>query len=325
MLLAPWVARSFGDEQLGPLLRLYLVQGFWAVVAGWTVIALQASRRVAALVGFENATGLITHLLPVALVVWGLGVFGAFYGQVAASLVGLGVATVVYARLSRADALLPRMGELLAGVARPSIPLWQRTRFGLSIALDKNLVSLYTLAPILLLGLFAPETEVGQLRVALSYMAIPAVLLTPISRLLMVDLPRLRLQSPKRVRPLFTRLTLLGGLASALLAGPFALVASLLLPLLYGQEYAAATALTAALLLDAATLGFGLAAGPIFRTYDRTDLPIRTSLGILLVGLPLAWVAVQVWGALGAALAYGGMMLLSRLVSYVQCLRIIPR
>ena len=38
---------------------------------------------------------------------------------------------------------------------------------------------------------------------ALSYMAIPAVLLTPISRLLMVDLPRLRVTAPERVRPAF--------------------------------------------------------------------------------------------------------------------------
>ena len=326
ILLAPWIGdQLFGDRRLGALLQLSLVQGFWGVVPGATVIALQASRRLGALVRFETVTAGLGHLLPVALAVAGLGVFGVFYGQVAASLIALGIAILVYARLSRRDALLPRMTRLLADVARPGIPLLRQTRFGLSIALDKNLVSLYTLAPILLLGLFAPEAEVGLLRVAAAYMAIPAVLLSPISRLLMVDLPGLRVRAPDRVRPFFVRVTLLGGLVSALLAVPFALAAWLALPLLYGPDYAAASTLTAALLLDAATLGLGIAAGPIFRTYDRTDLPIRASLAILLVGLPAAWLAVQAAGALGAALAYAGMLLVSRLVSYVQCLRIIPR
>ena len=82
--------------------------------------------------------------------------------------------------------------------------------------------------------------------------------------------------------------------------------------------------LTLALLLDAATLGLGIAAGPIFRTYDRTDLPIRTSIVILVVGLPATYLLAGAAGPLGAALAYGAMILVSRLVSYVQCLRIIP-
>jgi hypothetical protein len=82
--------------------------------------------------------------------------------------------------------------------------------------------------------------------------------------------------------------------------------------------------LTLALLLDAATLGLGIAAGPIFRTYDRTDLPIRTSIVVLVVGLPATYWLAGSAGPLGAALAYGAMILASRLVSYVQCLRIIP-
>ena len=326
ILLAPWLAEHvFGDPDLGSPLRLYLVQGFWAVVPGWTVIALQASRHLGTLVRFENATTLLATLLPVGLALAGLGVLGVFWGQVAASLASLALAAVVYGRLRRAEPIFPSAGRLLAAVFRPDVPLWRETRFGLAIALDKNLVSLYNLAPILLLGLAAAESEVGQLRAALSYMAVPAVLLSPISRLLMVDLPQLRVASPERVRPFFLRVTLLGGLASALLALPFALGAGLLLPLLYGPEFVQAPPLTFALLLDAATLGLGIAAGPIFRTYDRTDLPILTSLAILLVGLPVTWWAVHGWGPAGAAVGYGGMMLPSRLISYVQCLPTIPR
>jgi O-antigen/teichoic acid export membrane protein len=185
-------------------------------------------------------------------------------------------------------------------------------------------VSVFSLAPILLLASFVADDDVGQLRVALSYMAIPAVLLTPISRLLMVDLPRLRVTAPERVRPAFLRLTLLGGAASAALALPFAAVSWFAIPLVYGEAYHRAPGLTVPLLLDAATLGLGIAAGPIFRTYNRTDLPIRASVVILVLGLPATYYLASTSGSFGAALAYGGMILVSRLVSYVQCLRIIP-
>ena len=326
ILLAPWLGELFfGDADLTAPLRLYLVQGFWAVIPGWTVIALQASRRMGQLVMLENISSLATAILPVSFALAGFGLLGVFTGQVIASLLAVGIGYILYQRLVVHDPLFPSVRELLAGTVRPGIPLWPPTRFGLSIAFDKNLVSLYNLLPILLLARFVPDEDVGQLRVALSYMVIPSVLLTPISRLLMVDIPRLRVTAPERVRPAFLRLTLLGWAASAGLAVPFAAVAWLTIPLLYGDGYAGAVPLTFALLLDAATLGLGIAAGPIFRTYDRTDLPIRTSIVILLLGLPTTYLLAQSWGPLGAALAYGAMILASRLVSYVQCLRIIPR
>ncbi|MCC6173796.1 MAG: oligosaccharide flippase family protein [Chloroflexi bacterium] len=321
MLFAPWLGEHFfGGTEIGPLLQLYLVQGFWAVVPGLTVIALQSSRRMATLVGLENTQSLAMSLLPVGLVLLGSGVAGVFVGQVIASLLGLVIGAYLYLRVRRDDPIFPSVADLTRGVVRPGVPLWPWTRYGLSIALDKNLVSLYTLAPILLLGWFVPEEQVGELRVALSYMAIPAVLLTPISRLLMVDLPRLRVTSPERVRPVFLRVTLLGVAVSTLLAVPFAAVAWFAIPLLYGGAYHAAAPLTLVILLDAATLGLGIAAGPIFRTYDRTDLPIRTSLAILGLGLPAAYLLAQSLGPLGAAAAYAGMLVASRLVSYIQCL-----
>jgi O-antigen/teichoic acid export membrane protein len=326
ILLAPWIGTFFfGDADLATLLRLYLVQGFWAVIPGWTVIALQASRRMGQLVLLENVSSLAMAIVPVSFALAGFGLIGVFTGQVLASLLAVGIGFLLYQRLVARDPLFPTATELLAGTIKPTIPLWQNTRFGLSIAFDKNLVSLYNLLPILLLARFVPDDQVGQMRVALSYMVIPAVLLTPVSRLLMVDIPRLRVTEPARVRPAFVRLTLLGGAASALLAVPFAAAAWLVIPLLYGEGYADAAPLTVALLLDAATLGLGIAAGPIFRTYNRTDLPIRTSLMILMIGLPTTYLLAQAYGPFGAALAYGGMILSSRLVSYVQCLRIIPR
>lgn len=312
-----------GEPRLGELLPLYFVQGFWAVVAGLSVVALQSTRRVGALVRFETPLAVLATTLPVFFVLVGLGLVGALGGQIVASLIGLVVGLATYRRLARVDALLPHPRELLWGVIRPGIALWRETRFGLSIALDKNLVSLSILIPFLLLGALAAESDVGQLRVAVAYMAIPAVLLAPVSRLLMVDIPRLRSTDPAAVRPFFLRVTTLGLLASSLLAIPFALAAVWVVPWFYGDEFRGAPMLTFALLLDAATLGAGIAAGPVFRAYDRTDLPIVASVVLLLFGLPSTYLAIGAWGPIGAALGYAGMLFASRLISYVQCLRII--
>src|SRR6185503_13475839 len=183
---------------------------------------------------------LATAILPAGLALAGFGLLGVFTGQVIASLIAVGIGFVLYRRLVADDPLFPTVGDLVRGVVHPNLPLWPSTRFGLSIAFDKNLVSLYNLAPILVLARFVPEDEVGQLRVALSYMAIPAVLLTPISRLLMVDLPRLRVTAPSRVRLAFVRLTLLSAGASAVLAVAFAAIGGLVIPLLYGNGYSGA-------------------------------------------------------------------------------------
>ena len=109
-----------------------------------------------------------------------------------------------------------------------------------------------------------------------------------------------------------------------MLALAFAAVAWLAIPLLYGAAYLGAVPLTLALLLDAATLGLGIAAGPIFPDLrpdrfadpDQHRDPGGRAAGDVRPGQGRP-------GPLGAALGYGAMILASRLVSYVQCLRII--
>ena len=78
-----------------------------------------------------------------------------------------------------------------------------------------------------------------------------------------------------------------------MLALAFAAVAWLAIPLLYGAAYLGAVPLTLALLLDAATLGLGIAAGPIFPDLRPGPISRRTSIAILVVGLPATYVLAQ--------------------------------
>lgn len=324
-LLAPPIGAWFyGDPEIGSQLRLYLVPAIWAVVPGWTVLALQATRRIGQLVWFENGSTFITAALGVGGAFMGLGVSGVLAGHIVASLVVLLAGIVVYSRIGGGDRLLPAAAVLLRASIRPDFPVWREMRSGLSMALDKNLATVYTLFPILLLGLVAEVSQVAQLRVALSYVAIPALLLGPVSRLLMVKLPELKAQAPERLRGFYLSVIATAGLCSIALTLPFVVLAPWLIGLLFGPDFLGSIPLVYILAVDAALLGFGVAAGPMFRTLDRTDLPIRVHAVVLGLGLPAAYFLINSWGPAGAAIGYVALMLALRLITNGLCWRVLP-
>ena len=116
MLLAPWIGAWLSDGTDLDGARLYLVQGVLGGGPSWTVIALQASRRMGQLVVLENASSLMTAILPGGLALAGFGLLGVFTGQVIASLIAVGIGFVLYRRLVADDPLFPTIGELLRGI-----------------------------------------------------------------------------------------------------------------------------------------------------------------------------------------------------------------
>lgn len=324
LLLAPAIMeRWFAASSLGDALRLALLPPIWAMLLATVVILLQCSRRLVLLTALENANSVGLAAAALLLVLAGMGVNGVFLGQVFASLLFALIAAGIYAWLRWRDALIPTWHQLLLGALRPG-PAERREFFsGIAVALDKNLISLYALAPILLLGSHAPTDQVGLLRVAMSYLAVPLVALGAVSRLLMVKLPELQAAQPKRVERFFFQVTLAGGAISCLLTIPFVLLAPWLIGLLYGSDFAGSSQLVLLLALQPLLAGFGLAAGPIYRTYRRNLWAIYANLASLVVGLPLAYFLVQSYAMQGAALAYSLLATSVLAVSYVLCWRIV--
>lgn len=322
LLLAPTITGwSYGDAALGDPLRLALLPPIWALLPATLVIALQCSHRLVALAVAENTSHLALATAGLLGVLLGGGVTGVFLGQAAASLALAILAWLVYQRLESGDPLLP----LWATLAGTPPGVWRTFRSGLAVALDKNLVSLYPLAPVLLLGAFAPTDQVAMLRVAMSYLAVPLLALSAISRLLMVKLPELHATQPERVRRFFLQVTVTAGGLSILLTLPFVLLAPWLIGWLFGSEFADAARLVPLLALDPLLAGFGIAAGPIFRTYGRNVWAVWANLCVLLVGLPLAYVMVQTAGLEAAALAYALLVSALRLVAYGLSLKIVSQ
>jgi O-antigen/teichoic acid export membrane protein len=324
ILIAPVItARLYGSEALGELLRLYLLPVSWSVVSAALVLALQTTRHIKQLAWLESGSGILLALGAAAGALIGASAGAVLLSQLLASLAITAISLWGYRCLRQRAALMPSVRTLAIGVVRPRFPVWRETRAGLAMALDKNLATIYPLFPVLFLGAAAATSEVAELRIALSYIAIPALLLAPISRLLMVKLPEVHTRTPERLRSFFRSVSLTGVLISIVLTLPFALGAPWLIKMLYGTTYEASAPLAMILAIDSALLGFGLAAGPLFRTLNRTDLPIRVHLVVLLVGLPLAFVLVRAAGAVAAAASYVALMLAARIATNALCWRLL--
>lgn len=325
LLLAPWITGWFyGNSGLGEPLRLSLLPPIWAMCFATLTVALQCSRRMVRLTVLENANN-------ISLAVYGLlgglagGVVGVFWGQALASLVFAVLGAATYRWLVEREPLLPGLGALARSSWRAGRSVAREFRSGLAVAVDKNLVSLYPLAPILLLGTLAPTDQVALLRVAMSYLALPLLALSAVSRLLMVKLPELAETQPTRVRRFFLQVTAVGGASSILLTLPFVLLAPWFIGLFYGPDFAEAAGLVPLLALDPLLAGFGIAAGPIFRTYRRNLWAVWANLAVLAVGLPLGYLLIQQANLAGAALTYAGLVTALRAVAYGLCLRIAGR
>jgi O-antigen/teichoic acid export membrane protein len=324
LLLAPLIAeRFFGSDTLAEPLRLSLLPPIWAMALATVALVLQCSRRVGALALLENSSSLALAAVGLLVVLLGGGVAGFFWGQAAVSLAVALIAVLIYRQLQVRDTLIPTLGTLLSEIARLKRQVGREFRAGLAVALDKNLVSLYPLLPILLLGAMAATEDVALLRIGMSYLAVPLLALGAVSRVLMVKLPELHATQPARVRGFFLRVTGTGGLASIVLTLPFLVLAPWLIGLLYGAEFTPAAGLVPLLVLDPLLAGFGIAAGPIFRTYHRNSWAVYANLAVLAIGLPAAYLLIQTYELRGAALAYACLVTALRAVAYVLCLRIV--
>jgi O-antigen/teichoic acid export membrane protein len=253
----------------------------------------------------------------------GMSTGAVLFSQLLTSIAIAVISIWAYRWLRERVVLMPSIATLAAGVIRPRFPVWLDTRAGLAMALDKNLATIYPLFPLLFLGAVATTSEVADLRIALSYIAIPSLLLAPISRLLMVKLPEVHARTPARLMAFFKTVSLTGGLISVALTLPFALAAPWLITTLYGPAYGGSVPLAFILAVDSALLGFGLAAGPLFRTLDRTDLPIRVHILVLAIGLPLGFTLIRTAGATAAAASYVLLMLAARLATNMLCWRLL--
>ncbi len=304
-------AASYGDARIGEWMRLYALSLFVEPLYSLSLITLQSTHAMRAYAALENGGMLLEAGLLTFAIVAGGGVTGVILARLAGVTLRASIGVWAYRRLqARRPEALPTVRDVLRAARTQSPrPYW---RFGMLLALDKNLSILYTLLPIQLLGMWAGEEQAGFLKLALGALSYPALLfagvLTNLEARLPADAGR---KDYVRLEDNFRRVARWIGPLSVGIFGAFALAAPVLLWLLYGDEFIPAIPLAIILSIYGMVTGVGGIFAPVYRTLRLAREMIAVKLAALLIVAPLGVWLIREHGAVGGAWAINLIYLLS--------------
>lgn len=301
-LVSPYLAtRMYGNPEIGHMARLLFLIAPLGIMYGLVTTILQSVRMMQHLTILESLMTILTSVFVIGFVLLGLGVSGIVYGHVLATALSSAIGLLTYHKLRW------QLGGALPSLRKTLKRVWQvgiKKYFGLGflIAVDKNIVKLAELIPILLLGIFAEPEEVSYFKIAVGAIGLPLFVLGAISRNLAAKLPETKGKGGiGGLRRNFVRVSLYSGVLSATCIGTFVIVAPHLVSCLYGVEYIPAVSPIYVLAISYGLLGFGVGLGTVFRTIRRMDLPIKINGGSLLLLTPIGLALIQIIGSPGAA------------------------
>ena len=326
-LVLPYLAtRMYGDPEIGHMARLLFLIAPLGIMYGVVTTILLSVRMMQQLTILESLMTILTSIFVIGFVLLGSGVNGIVYGHVLATALSSAIGILIYHKLRW------QLGSALPSLRKTLKQVWQvgiKKYFGLGflIAVDKNIVKLADLMPILLLGIFVEPEEVSHFKIAVGAIGLPSVLLGAISRNLATKLPESKGRGNiKELRGSFLKVSVYSGLVSIGCTFAFVLVAPYLVRYLYGVEYLSAVKLIYILAISSGLLGFGVGLGPLFRTAQRMDLPIKINLSRLAILIPIGLVLVKNMDTTGAALFVASGSIFSTVVGLLTALAIItPR
>ncbi len=296
--IAPLLSTIFyHNQKIGQLAQLVILSNFLNSPFSLLSIVLQATRKIKYLTILENSNKILFIVIPVALVIFGGGLFGLIVGYLLSAISFFIFAVIAYHLLSRRNSLLPSWGEIIKPLFR--IKMGYYFRFGFSVAIDKNIRVIYNSLPLNFLGAFAPAAQLAYFKIAFSYVSLNNTFLTPISRLLTVQLPKSKTFGLKTLQRDFIRSSIGAFLLSLLSVAGLVVIAPWLITFFYGQDFAPSIKLVYFLGIYASLSALGVGLGPIFRTVNKMKVSIYINSVVSLVGMFIAYYLISnylVWG-----------------------------
>ena len=290
--IAPFLTtKLYSSQEIGNLARVIVLGDIIKIFFGMYTIVLQVARRIKRLTIVENLNKALYVIIPASAVLLGLGLKGLVFGYLITAFSFAIFALFAYRILRRKEPLFPAWKEIFANFGK--VELGYYFKFGFLIAVDKNLASLYSILPIFILGIFHLE-QVAFLKIAIAYAGLPAIFIgSSVSRLLAVQLPKSKSYSFKILRRDYLRSSIGSFLITSLVTIGFILVAFLLIPLVYGQEYIPAVSLAYPLLVGAIISSLGVGIGPLFRTLNLMKKAIQINFFGVIIGSLILYYATK--------------------------------
>jgi len=297
VFLSPFLTELLYDNsKVGYLARIVLLAGFLTIIYSLLIIALQVTRKIKQLTILETFNKFVYTLLPIIFILLGFSLTGIVWGHFISALIFLILAIFIYSSLIKKDELLPSLSQIFLNFKR--IKIKKYFNFGFLIAIDKNLSSLISFLPIILLGIFTSIQDISYFKIAFAYMSIPIMVLNPISRLLTVQLPKSKSYNLQVLKKHFYKTAFYSGLISISLAILFIFLAPFLIKLFYGLEYIPSIQLVYYISILTAFSGFGVGLGPFYRVINKMKIPIIINICYIILMTLLTFIFVKTYNPL---------------------------
>ncbi|MBU2472734.1 oligosaccharide flippase family protein [Patescibacteria group bacterium] len=285
IVIAPLISEILYDQKdIGQLARWILAASIIQVFLIFLILVLQSTRKIKRLAILENTQKLFYSLVPILLVLWGLGLLGIVWGRFLAEIILFMIAFFGYKAIAKKDELLPSFSEIFFQIFKVKIK--QYFKLGLWITLDKKISNLIDVLPVVLLGIIAITTsQVAYFKITLSYLGLSLILLTPISRLLTVQLPKSKAHSLIVLKRDFWKSSIFSGVIYLFIILFFVIMASFLVNAFYGEDYLICVGLIYALSLSKIFGGFTVGYGTIFRVFNKLKVAVIINIVSLFLAL----------------------------------------
>ncbi len=280
-------------------------------------IASQVYGRIKLLTTVVIADQVLRYGLAILLVWAGKGILGAMIGQIVGAAVMLIVSLLLWAYLARREGI-PSAGEVVARSV--TVPFKKFFSFSIWVALDRNLATLYYMLPVMLTGLYVAATEVSYFKLAFGFVNLALSLLGPISVLLNVEFPKMKLGQTSTLRANFIKVSWYSVGLSLVLTVVAIAVSPIAFRILYGDTYLPSIPYIAGLLVYGGLFGIGVGLGPMWRALHYVKTSLLINIIVIGIGVPLGMVFLKAWGLWGAVAMVTVWFTVSHFISFFAIL-----
>lgn len=292
------ISKFYVKEGLAGLVKIIILTNIVGSIPVFVNTLFQISQRFKNIVILEGLERVLKSSLAIGAAIAGLGAVFVVAGYLAAVAVSATIAIIWYLKIAAKDTLIPEIISLFHKIQPPDIKKY--FTFGILVATDKNLSKLFHFLPFLFLGIFAEPSEVGFLKIAFAYISIPLMMLSPVSRILITQLPKEAAENLNVLKRDFIRVSLGSFLAALILIWPLLLAAPFLLELLYGHDYLASIKYMYPLGVYATISALGVGLGSLARTLNKVRFFITVNSIVLVIGSVSGWFLIERFSTFGA-------------------------
>lgn len=288
-----------------------------------STVTLQVAGKIKTMMFLGVVDQVLRWGLSLVLVFWGYGIWGAMFGHFLGAIIIFSISFLIWGKIKKDFPVFPALTSLLKKVKEVSLKKY--LAFSVWTAIDRNVANLYFLLPVVLAGIYISVTEVTYFKLAFGYINLSLSLLGPISVLLNVEFPKMRVENSGSLSGNFVKVSLYSVILSTLITGAVALISWRVFKILYGQSFLPGVPLVTGLFIYGALFGIGVGLGPMWRAINRVKTSILINSIALGVGIPSGLFLIKHFGVWGAVIMVTLWVTVSHFVSFLYLVKLLRK